>query len=372
MRLRLFGTITGAAALLGCVAMGTPAHAADNDTDRGVKMRTSAEFAIAAAPGTGRGYAWNHTPSAPLNTWYSLAGGYAYNSNSTVLMANRYGIGTYTVWFPGIGAAGNVQVTAYGEGDVKCKVGSWRAAPGNGTDIDVRCFDRYGQLTDSTYTVSYNYLGSDVKGGYLWADQPTAASYTPSPGYQGGASSTIDRSGTGVYTAKFAGLGAVGGHVQVTAYGGSSDWCKSGGWGPAGGTQYVTVLCYTASGAPVDTYFSLSYVTNGSVLWGTPAQSAYAWADQPATDGYSPSSTYAYDANPWAGTWINRLSTGRYGAHLATDLNRGLVHVTGYGWDNTSCKVAWWNSTDGARVNCFHPDGTPADARYDVAAVALP
>lgn len=50
----------------------------------------------------------------------------------------------------------------------------------------------------------------------------------------------IVRSGTGVYAVRFSGLGgygAPGGHVQVTAYGMTSQACKVQSWDPAASTS---------------------------------------------------------------------------------------------------------------------------------------
>src|SRR5262245_42166976 len=65
--------------------------------------------------------------------------------------------------------------------------------------------------------------GSSAQLGYVWANQPSSASYTPSLTYQfnsAGGTNTITRSGVGQYTVHFPGLSTLGGHVQVTAYGG--------------------------------------------------------------------------------------------------------------------------------------------------------
>src|SRR5690349_18877060 len=59
---------------------------------------------------------------------------------------------------------------------------------------------------------------------FLWADQPSTASYTPSTSFQGnsmGGTNTIVRNGTGDYTITLPGMagnGGDGGNVQVTAY----------------------------------------------------------------------------------------------------------------------------------------------------------
>jgi hypothetical protein len=88
---------------------------------------------------------------------------------------------------------------------------------------------------------------------YLWADQPTAPSYTPSLAYQfnsSGATNTVVRTGVGRYTAKLPNLGSQTGQVQVTAYGTGSERCKVERWYPSGTTQQVNVRCFTSTGTP--------------------------------------------------------------------------------------------------------------------------
>jgi hypothetical protein len=71
---------------------------------------------------------------------------------------------------------------------------------------------------------------------YLWAEQPTAPSYTPAPGYQfnsSGATNTLVRTGVGAYTALLPNLGTAAGTVHVTAYGTGSEACKVASWGPS-------------------------------------------------------------------------------------------------------------------------------------------
>lgn len=106
-------------------------------------------------------------------------------------------------------------------------------------------------------------LASAQKMGYVWANDPTSASYAPSTLYAsngGNGSITVDRTGVGHYRVRFAGLGGntPGGNVQVSAYGESNETCKIVSWGNSGQDVITNVRCFRPGGAPVDTQYSLS------------------------------------------------------------------------------------------------------------------
>lgn len=99
--------------------------------------------------------------------------------------------------------------------------------------------------------------------GYVWANDPAAASYTPSATYSynsAGGAMTITRSGTGRYSVRFAGLGggsSSGGNVQVTSYGFGSESCKVQSWGSGGSDFVANVGCFTANGSPGDSRYTV-------------------------------------------------------------------------------------------------------------------
>ncbi len=143
--------------------------------------------------------------------------------------------GPYSVRFAGLGGngtpGGNVQVTAYGSGNESCKVVGW-SSPNFDFIATVNCFDNNGNLVDTRYTVFVTWPQAERQLGYVWADQPSASSYSPSPAYAyngGEGDMTITRSAQGRYSVRFAGLGGngtPGGNVQVTAYGSGNELCK--------------------------------------------------------------------------------------------------------------------------------------------------
>jgi hypothetical protein len=102
--------------------------------------------------------------------------------------------------------------------------------------------------------------------GYAWADQPTAADYSPNAAYahnSGGGDISVTRTGVGAYTVTFAGLGGngqAGGHVQVTPYGSGSKTAKVVNWMSVGADVTVNVRCYAADGSPADAKYSVLVV----------------------------------------------------------------------------------------------------------------
>jgi len=98
---------------------------------------------------------------------------------------------------------------------------------------------------------------------YVWANNPTASSYTPIPTYSynsSGGSVLITRSGPGVYAVRFMGLGGngkAGGQVQVTAYGSGKENCKIRNWSSGGADFVVNIQCFALHGAPVNTRYTV-------------------------------------------------------------------------------------------------------------------
>jgi hypothetical protein len=105
---------------------------------------------------------------------------------------------------------------------------------------------------------------------YLWADQPTTASYQPSAPYSynkaGGASANlVTRKAPGFYVVTCKKIGAFAGkrsgHVQVTASGIDATWCKVVTWGGGSGADLnAQVECRNPAGALADSYFDFLYV----------------------------------------------------------------------------------------------------------------
>lgn len=199
---------------------------------------------------------WYSGSSTPAPWKYNSTGG---NNNVTTWGA----AGSYRAILPGMPLnTGTVKVTAYGAAANRCKVWLW-----NVNGVFVRCFNTAGALTASPFTLTfsqrlplYGWVGQE---GHVWANQPAAPGcYAPAAAWSynsTGGGKAVCHTGVGTYRVAFAGLGAAAGHVQVTAYDGSSAECTIQGWGPSGTTQLAWVRCVNAAGAPVNAYFTLQY-----------------------------------------------------------------------------------------------------------------
>lgn len=330
-----------------------------------------APFTAHAAPSRGFAYVWANQASAPLNTPYTPSGAYSRNSTGAVNSVVRTGTGQYTVRLPRLGLlGGTVHVTAYGATTHSCHVAYWLPA-GDRLDVHVRCFTPAGYRVNTRFTASFvntSYLGGRF--GYVWANNPTAGSYTPSTTYQfnsAGATNTITRSGVGQYTVRLPSIGSAAGHVQVTAYGDVPARCKVVNWYPSGTAQLVNVRCFTLGGALRDTQFTLAYARSTGILRGTPA--AYVWANSPTGGSYTPSTAYQYNSAGYTNR-ITRLGVGVYRVSTpGQPLGYGNVQVTAYGAGSAHCQVDYWTSSTGIQVRCYTATGAPTDTYYDVSFV---
>lgn len=311
------------------------------------------------------GFVWAHSPSAAS---YTPTASYSHNSTGGVNTITRSGVGSYTVFMPGLGQPnGNVQVTAYGDTANRCKVTSW--VPLFATQrIYIQCLTPGGALADSMFVAQYFRTGAGAtqQQAYLWADSPFAASYTPSRFYSWnsrGGTNTVTRTGVGSYTANLPGFTLVGGNVAVTAYGNTSNSCKVLNWG----VSTVNVRCFTTGGAPVDTMWTLRY-TDRSVA-NNNQRGAYMWANDSLSASYTPSATYRFHSQGNTIT-AGRLGTGSYRVTLPNmaALNRTSAMVTAYGSGATSCGVNSWvgNGVGGTdvHVTCRTPAGALTNSQF--------
>jgi hypothetical protein len=208
----------------------------------------------------------------PRAAGYTLNDAYRYNSKGGSVSITKRGGGSYAVllerqqeplrYYKG----GVVTVTAAGADPAFCAVDRWFDHRGTHLAVFVDCYTPPGVPADAAFTMTYSVdLGATrtapVQGAHLWADQPSAARYSPSMDYQYNsgrdAVNRITRKGTGHYLVHLPGLTRPGGNVQVSAYR-SAAVC-----GPSVPAQRrqgkeVTVRCHHG-GQPVDVMFTLAF-----------------------------------------------------------------------------------------------------------------
>lgn len=231
-------------------------------------------------------------------------------------------------------------------------------------------------LIDHSIELQFLFYGEHRAHGWVWADQPTSSSYTPSTAYQfsTGAASTVTRSGQGAYTVRFTNLGSgftAGrtGNAQVSAYG-TGAYCKVSNIVAGSSHVDVDVRCFDdQDGNPADSRYVAFY---GRQLY-------KGFADARGTSGYvlSHSTTYASTTNANSASSANdsggintitQTGTGQYTVVFpGMDEFDAAVHVTAYGTDNRRCQVQGWLAWGGSltvAVVCTTPAGTKANSKF--------
>lgn len=323
-------------------------------------------------------YLWANNPTAAS---YTPSPSYSWNGNRADPTITRSAVGVYSVLLPGLGGSvsgelGHVQVTPYANSLLRAKVSSWGAF-GADVLVTVRCFDGSGAPADSRFTLSYNEEAAPIaaaegSGAHVWADNSTAASYTPSPVYTdsngrlGPADAeTIDRLGVGIYRVELPNVAPSASSIALaTAYGLSSSHASVQVWGSNGnGGSIVHVNTYTAAGVPVDSQFTLLYLTNRPAA---AQEVAWAWV-APAGAGatFTPSLNYQYTRSGVPITvardpaQLNRFLVTLPGVAPAN----GVVHACAYNGNHTAVVNSWGPIGDDvvATVELFTPTGGPAN-----------
>ena len=202
---------------------------------------------------------------------------------------------------------------------------------------------------------------------YVWADQPTLASYTPSPAYSynaTGGTIQINRTASGTYivllTSPSGWTGSTIG-VAVTAYGSLGAQCSIMYQVVNGMTLEVGVQCFDfVTHLNVASQFTLLVVGSGSL---TP-RSAFAFGNQPSAPSYTPNPLASYTSGPGPMVITHNAPAGSYNVNLGTGLQRGTTFmvsaIAGF-WN--LCKIGQW-AASAAEVRCFDYAGAPKDSPF--------
>lgn len=343
--------------------------------------------ATAAVVGTagdvrGQDVAWAWVRPAGQGATFTPAPAFQFATSGGTITVDRDATqqNRFKVRMPGMApATGIVHATAYG-GNHVAVVNSWSAA-GTAVIAWVELFDPSGApANDAAFTIHYRQSGGQVSYNlYFWADQPTAASYVPTPTYRFGAVPTIDRLSTGRYRVTVSNFGYFGigerGNVQVTPYATSLMHTKVESWYGSGTDLQIIVRCSGPGGAPTDGRFMLSYNEWAAPIDLEDGSGAHVWGDQPTAASYTPHADYT-DSNgtqgPQGEERIDRLGTGSYRVHLPDLQPSGSataqVTTTGLGGDYASID-SWsadgWGGTY-VRVRTYAVSGAPVDAPFSL------
>jgi hypothetical protein len=321
------------------------------------------------------GWVWGNQPTA--TSCYTPSTSYSYNSVGGTITICPLGTGQYEVEFGSLYHAqpDDVQISAYNTSGY-CASGGWFIS-GSTIDAYVGCFDSSGNPANTYFTLLYqertSRFGNSKKGiAFLWANEPTTASYTPSTSFQynsTGGTNTIVRNGTGNYTATLPGLTTIGGDVQVTAYDAAAR-CNVVDWGGVSGGTAVNIQCFDSSGAAADEYYDLAYALKSpfGLTSASHSKGAWAWAnDDTDTNVYTPDKTYQYSGFRTGKLTAQEVATGEYAVTIPGNLSYSTSHVlvTTYNGSNDYCNIFDW-STSTMYVLCWAQGGTPVDSEFDV------
>ena len=209
---------------------------------------------------------------------------------------------------------------------------------------------------------------------WVWAHQPTVASYKPDPCYQYNShrnkndANIITRQGTGQYTVELPGLGKSkrDGIVHVSPYGNSNHSCQIVSWEASGTTKKIKVCCFK-DGSLVDGLFTLLFYKETHRR--SERDGAYLWADQPENNDYIPNKKHQWNSTGLPNK-VRRLKTGSYqvevpgmsqssGVFLATACNsvesQYTAEVTEWKYEGNNLILD---------INCFDAHGNLADSQF--------
>ncbi len=320
-----------------------------------------------------RGVAWalvtgGASPTVPAASQYNSAGG-------TITVA-RFQVGLYSLSIPNLGTSGGTAHTVAYNGNHYCNDLAW-APQGTTQVVQVQCYNAAGVEADGDVSVLFykeNRAVTTWSGGYVYANDPVAASYAPDAGYSWnsrGGINTMTRSGTGRYSATFPGLGPLPNlaNVMVTGYQ-TSARCSPTFWNNVTDVQ-VNVACDSPAGVATDARFVVSLITDtafGVNNGQEQLRGAFAWANDPTSASYVPNLRYQSNS---AGAPIRarRTAVGDYQLDIPGLIpsNSANLQVSHYGTGGY-CNVLRWeagplNGTT-ASVKCFSHAGAARDAQF--------
>jgi hypothetical protein len=206
------------------------------------------------------------------------------------------------------------------------------------------------------------------KAGYVWGNDPVAASYSPEASYRynsSGGSIGVTRLGPGDYRVTFAGIGDPGGIAHATAYGNTSNFCAVVRWTQRSADEDVEVKCWDRGAGETDTMF----VANFAVGSQRGAAFSYLYADAGSRTGrYTPTDQYRYDTTGQP-SWVERIGAGHYRVYLPASRDVAgqpyTFQVSTVGPVTLRCKVSAVSAAPGTHeVLCHDALGTPHDSRF--------
>jgi hypothetical protein len=235
-------------------------------------LRLNAPFMAAfTSGGSGTGttdFVWANQPATGS---YTPDLSYQFNSSGGTNTIKHLGAGRYRVHMPGPDKAdGSVKVTAYGPNANFCQVVQWVNVTA-GQNVFVDCFNASGVPVNNRFTMTFtafdSFLGDGAShSGYLWANDPTSATYTPDSSYQFdtvGSLATVTKlpPNPGEWETLYPNeADGAQGDQQATAYGSTPAHCIVDGPIGNGTSEQGDVFCFDTSGNLLDTLYTTQWV----------------------------------------------------------------------------------------------------------------
>lgn len=314
----------------------------------------------------------NLYPNADHNTneesnWTSGSWNLGIPSPSLIATATHVAIGHHRVVLPHIGAAGGIALAvAYDSkpAGLQCHPGSWQQQ-GLDEAIDVYCFDPAGNAIDTPFDVLFLAGTQDdahaigVARGFVYASEPTAASYTPGAPFEHNAG-TVTRLSTGRYTV------ALPGGARTAQLSPVSTLPRSCTLTALSGTR-ATVACAAPGGSPADTAFALSYTGAQSLLDDSRRPHGAFLAVTNTSDPTGPTLADQWTSKPGT-TTVKRTATGRYSLQIPVGRLLSYTHVNARGTGYCSLVLRNDGTTDQAVfwVACYNYSGALTDTSFDL------
>jgi hypothetical protein len=264
--MRRFGLMLGVWSLAAC-AMEAPGNEEVPGNEEAAKPNLSedAAYSFAYTPMGFARIAMGPTGNAILGSSFNSA------LSGTALVTTAGTGGSYSVTFNSLGIAsavggdgGNVQVTAEGTSNVRCRIINWGGAPN--LVVNVQCNAPDGSFAATPFAVGFYRktmpapTGFPANSAYVWV---TAAGTTfASWNYNSsGVANTVVTTPPGNYHIIIPNATFLNASVMVTPYGGAmpGNVCSIVTWGAG----FADIECRNRLGALADTAFSFSYSTSG-------------------------------------------------------------------------------------------------------------
>ena len=199
--------------------------------------------------------------------------------------------------------------------------------------------------------LQYNISLAETKYAYVWANQPTLASYVPSVIYlqEDDIDIRVSRLGIGYYNVTLASWLEQEGNIQVSSYGRRKIRCQLADRQK----QNALIACFDLKGKPTDARFSVLAIGSDDT------DIAYVWTGN---------SSFNY--SPFISAQIKQTSRGRYQVNLSTSIltKKASIQVTPINKKPRTCVIEKWE-TGQANIICTDIKGALANTAFSLLAL---